>query len=81
MSDRPETPAWAMIATRLSSTGVVLIELSGNIIGCRQCDKVPGDIYRDAARQAIASALVALDYLDRAEQDPTLLQLPPAGEI
>ena len=76
MSDRPERPAWCAIATRLSTAGVALIELSGNIIGCQQFNKVPGDIYRETTREAIASAVAALAYLDRCAQDPGLLQQP-----
>jgi hypothetical protein len=71
MSDRP---AWCAITAKLSRAGVTMIELSGNIVG-RGCG-VPGDLDRNSAREAIASAVAALDYLDRAAQEPGLLQLP-----
>jgi hypothetical protein len=74
MSDRSERPAWCTITAKLSRAGVTLIELSGNIVG-RGCN-VPGDLDRKSAREAIASAIAALDYLDRCAQDPGLLQQP-----
>jgi hypothetical protein len=74
MSDRFERPAWCTICAKLSWAGVTLIELSGNIVG-RGCN-VPSDLDRKSAREAIVSAVAALDHLDRCAQDPALLQLP-----
>jgi hypothetical protein len=51
-----------------------LIELSGNIVG-RGCN-VPGDLDRKSAREAIASAAAAPDYLDRARKIRTSCNSP-----
>jgi hypothetical protein len=81
MSGGTEPPAWIVLAARLSNSGTALTELAGNILGSQQYGGSPRDVYRTAARQAISKAIIALDYLECAAQDPSLLQAPLKGEV